>query len=425
MIDINERKICYEILYKYENEGAYLNLALKQGLSHAEPSQKGFCTEAVYGVVRNRLFLDAKISEYSKIKLKKLSLPVLVILRLALYELYFMESGHDYAVINESVKLAKKYAYKSSGFINGVLRSACERREKAYPDNIKYSFPDSIYNKICAQYGENAPHIFKELNEKKPVSIRQNALKISKDELIRLLGGNCTEEYGRLFVKGGIDTEYFKKGFFSVSGAASQGAVEALSPQKDEKILDCCAAPGGKTAYIAEIMGNTSEITAMELHPHRCELIKENLKRLGITNTSVKCHDASAKIDEFCGYFDRVICDAPCSGWGVIPTKPDIKWRETDTKELAKIQKKILETVALYVKHGGILVYCTCTINKEENEEITDEFLRKNPEFEPISFEINIDGEIFGADGRAVILPEKNHTGFYICKLKRRGKNEK
>lgn len=407
-------------MYAYEKEGAYLNLLLKDRLYNAE--NKGLITEIVYGVVRNRLFLDKKISEYSSVKLKKLSLNVLIILRIAFYEIYFTDSIPDYAIINESVKLAKKYAYKSSGFVNGILRKAVNITESDYPENIKYSFPDYIYLKIKEQYGEKSREIFEELNKKKSSAIRPNELKITKSELKALLDEECFEENGRLFIKGSVKSEFFSEGLFSVSGIASQGAVEALSPKEGEKILDCCAAPGGKTAYIAELMKNTGNITATELHLHRCELIKENLKRLGITNTEVVNADASVKNNEFIEKFDRVICDVPCSGWGVIGNKPDIKWQEINIEELKALQKKILENAGCYLKEGGTLVYSTCTLNKEENAEITAEFLEKNKNFKKIPFKITLDGIVYGEKGEAEILPYKNTSGFYICKMKKCGK---
>lgn len=397
----------------------YLNLLIKDKLKEIKSEHKGLITEIVYGVVRNKLFLDAKISSYSKVKLKKLSLNVLVILRIAFYEIYFMDSVPDYAIINESVNLAKKYAYKSSGFINGILRNGVNKTKTDYPDNIKYSFPDFIYLKIKEQYGKDAEKILSELNKKKPSAIRPNILKIFSSELKALLGDSCYEENSRLFLRGNIKNEYFEKGFYSVSGIASQAVVEALEPRKNEIILDCCSAPGGKTAYIAELMGNTGEVVAMELHAHRCELIKENLKRLDITNVNVVCGDASAKKVEFCGRFDRVLCDVPCSGWGVIGNKPDIKWQDINIEELKALQKKILMTAAEYVKPGGILVYSTCTVNKEENEETVLEFLKNNDEFEKMPFEVNLDGIIYGKDGTAEIMPYKNTSGFYICKMKK------
>jgi len=333
-----------------------------------------------------------------------------------------MDSIPDYAIINESVNLAKKYAYKSSGFINGILRKGVVKTKEDYPDNIKYSFPDLIYNKIKEQYKENAKNIFSSLNEKKASSIRFNRLKTTEKELKELLGDDCYFENSRLFLKGNINNEYFKKGLFSVSGIASQATVEVLEPQKDEKILDMCSAPGGKTAYIAEIMGNTGEIVATELHAHRCELIKENLKRLGVTNTKVICHDASVKNDEFINKFDRVLCDVPCSGWGVIGNKPDIKWQDISLDELRELQKKILDTASAYVKEGGILVYSTCTLNKEENTEATDYFLKKNKEFEKVPFNTELDGVRYGDDGQAEIIPYKNTAGVYICKMRKREK---
>lgn len=409
----NQRKICYEILYDYEKDSTFLNLLMKDRLKNVE--NKGIITEIVYGVVRNKLFLDKKISECSKIRLKKISLPVLVILRIAFYEMYFLDSIPDYAIINESVNLAKKYAYKSAGFVNGILRKGINKTPDNYPPNILYSFSEEMYNKIKIQYGEKTSEILKSLNEKKPVAIRINRLKTDEDTLSRKL--DLIKKDGHIFITGNVNNEYFKEGLFSVMGISSQMAVEVLAPQKNEEILDCCSAPGGKTAYIGEILENTGHITAMELHPHRCTLIEENLKRLGITNTEVKNHDATEFISDYSRKFNRVLCDVPCSGWGVIGSKPDIKWQNTDINELIEIQKKILKTASNYVKTGGVLVYSTCTINKEENKDIVDDFLEKNQDFKKEEFSISIDSVEYGEDGTAQIMPSENATGFYIAKL--------
>ncbi len=422
----NLRKEAYLILMEYEKEGAYLNLLLKNKLSDISLNS-AFVTELVYGVVRYKRFLDYKIEKYSSIKLKKISLSVLVILRMGFYQLYFMDSVPDFALINESVKLCEKVQYKSKGYVNAILRKGVsekdieDKNEKKISWEIKYSFSDDMFSQIKAQYKEKTETILKNLNEKKPVSIRINELKTDKTKFLSLINNeNIYEKNGFFFLKGSIDKELYDKGFYTVQSISSQMCVNVLNPKENENIIDMCCAPGGKTAYIAEIMKNTGKITAFEFYEHRAELTKKNLERLSVSNTTVITADATEYNNNFKDTFDKILCDVPCSGWGVIGGKPDIKWHNEDISELIKIQKKILLNASRYVKKNGIIVYSTCTINKNENEILINEFLNENKNFELSEFSvISDDGEI-KSDGMLPILPDETKIGFFIAKLHRK-----
>lgn len=419
----NLRREAYLILTEYEKEGTYLNLLLKNKLL-GTGSNNAFVTELVYGVVRYKRFLDYKIEKYSSIKIKKISLGVLVILRMGLYQLYFMDRVPDFALINESVKLCEKVQYKSKGYVNAILRKAVAEKdmeEKNISWEIKYSFSDEMFREIKSQYREKTESILKNLNEKKPSSIRINKLKTDKEEFLSLVKNeNIYEKNGFLFLKGSIDKELYDKGFYTVQSISSQMCVNVLNPKKNENIIDMCCAPGGKTAYIAEIMENTGKITAFEFYEHRSLLTKKNLERLSVANAEVFCSDATEFNSIYENTADKILCDVPCSGWGVIGGKPDIKWREENVAELIEIQKKILFNASKYVKKGGTIVYSTCTINKNENENVINSFLEENKNFELSEFSVlSDDGEI-KTDGILQILPDETKIGFFIAKLHRK-----
>ncbi len=414
---MERRKIALQILNEYENEQTYLNLSLKNGLSSLKEG-RNFVTEVVYGVVRHRRFLDEKISRYSTTKLKKLSIPVKNILRIGFYQIYFMDSIPDFAIINESVKLTQRFAYKSKGLVNAILRKGVVKTEEEYPLAIRESFPDEVCELISSQYPDKAEQILSHLNTKVSAVLRYNHsrfpnvktaaeklpdAKVFGDVLIPKSAGNLKE--------------LIENGDFSVQSLSSQLAVSVLSPNEGERVLDCCSAPGGKTAYIGELMKNKGELVACELHPHRCELVKNNLKRCGIEIGSVMEADASQVT--FSEQFDRILCDVPCSGLGVIGSKPDIKWRDFQFEQLIPLQQKILNNISQFVKKDGVLVYSTCTINKEENELQIQRFLKKNLNFSLEPFSIEVNHTTYGEQGMAQILPDGVTIGFFIAKLRK------
>lgn len=414
---MERRKRALQILNQYELEQPYLNLALKNGLSGLAEGA-AFVTEVVYGVVRYRRFLDAKISRYSNIKLKKLSVPVKNILRIAFYQIYFMEKIPAFAIVNESGKLAEKFAYRSKGLVNAILRKGVQKTEEELPLGVKESFPDEICDLLVLQYGEKAAEILSHLNRKTPVALRYNHLRFSnaaeaakKLDSVRIVGDVIfPEEAGNL-------GELIQNGDFSVQSLSSQLAVQVLEPHPGERILDCCSAPGGKTAYIGELMKNEGELIACELHPHRCELVEKNLSRCGITIGKVLQGDA--KNVSFSEKFDRILVDVPCSGLGVIGSKPDIKWRDFQFDELIPLQQKILQNVSQFLKKDGILVYSTCTINDEENGDQILRFLWDNPNFQLEPFSVNLGGNSGEEYEMLQLLPDGTTIGFFMAKLRK------
>ncbi len=425
---MNSREIILKALKEIEDNGAYFSSSLNHALSLSEPIDKGFVTEVIYGVVKNKTALDYIIMQFSKVKIKKMSPYVLNILRMGVYQLYYMDKIPASACCNESVKLAKKYANKGAqGFINGLLRNVSRNVDTiSFPDktdiktylSVVYSYPMWLVEKLISQYGkESTEEILREGNESHPVNIRVNTLKTTKDELISILEkeGVIAEPYEDLdyclSVKGKLDIhslKSYKEGLFSLQNISSVRTVLELSPEKGETIMDICSAPGGKTAFISELMGNQGKVFAYDLHPHKIDLINNAMKRLGIDIVTADVHDGTVLMEEFVGKADRVLVDAPCSGIGVIHKKPDIKWtrKPEDIKSLAEIQEKILETSSYYVKNSGVLIYSTCTILKEENQDQTENFLKKHPEFHKIS-------------ETQILTTQKGESGFYICKMKR------
>ena len=418
-------KIALKILNEYEKEKSFVNLLLKDGLkSDLDGRDKGFITELVYGVVRNKRFLDHKISNDSKTKVNKLTIPLLNILRMGFYQFYFMDKVPDFAVINESVKLAEKFCFKSKGMVNAILRKAAARTAETLPPAIEFSFPDKLYHLIFKQYGEKTAEILKNLNEKKPVVLRVNTLKISVDEVLKQLTDYSLADDCIILnsVFNPKENPLFQNGFVSIQSVSSQMAVRVLDPRENETILDACSAPGGKTVYIAEKMNNTGELTACELHSHRCALIENNLKRCGIVNCKTVNADVIAfakECEKNAVSFNRILIDVPCSGLGVVGGKPDIKWQEFDFEQLISLQREMLQHCSRILKTGGTLVYSTCTINQEENIDQINHFLQQNKNYKPVPFGISIEGTAYGESGTAQILPGKNSIGFFIAKLQK------
>lgn len=425
---MNSREIILKALYNIEVGGEYFNHALSSALRRCDELGRGFVTEVLYGITKNKLALDYIIMQFSSVKLKKMSPWVRNILRLGVFQMYYMNKIPHSAACNESVKLSKKYAHAAAGrFINGVLRSVSKNIDNIkFPDpqngaeylSVKYSYPLWMAEKLLSLYGfKTCEGFMRESNKSHSVNLRVNSLLASPDEVINMLksegvSARVSSEFPLcLSVDGRIDInalKSYKEGYFSLQNLSSYEAVCALDPKGGEFIMDICAAPGGKACAIAEKMRNNGKVLAFDIHEHKAALIENSAKRLGIHIIEAKAHDGREVIPEYMGKADRVIVDAPCSGLGVIHKKPDIKWtrEEGHIGELAKIQKEILDASSNYVKIGGVLLYSTCTILAEENQNITDSFLSSHSEFEKV-FE------------KQILTTERGESGFYICKMKR------
>ncbi len=422
---MNSREIILKTLYDMEENGSYFSHALSNALSKCDAVDQGFVTEVIYGVTKNKLALDHIITQFSSIKLKKMTPWVKNILRIGIYQMYYMDKIPHSAACNESVKLSKKYAHAASGrFINGVLRNISRNIDKiTFPEkenkseylSVKYSYPLWIADRLLSQYGfDKAESFMSESNKAHPVTLRVNALKADPDEVLKFLGsegvtGDFCDDLIRVSGRININNlASYKNGYFSLQNISSYMAVKALSPMPNELVMDICAAPGGKSCAAAEMMNNQGEILSFDIHEHKISLIENSAKRLGINIIKACVHDGTVLIPKYIDKADRIILDVPCSGLGVIHKKPDIKWsrREEDIKSLAVIQKQLLETASKYLKKGGSLLYSTCTVLKAENEDITTGFLLSHPEFEK-TYEKQI---LTGKDGE---------SGFYICVMKR------
>lgn len=421
------RKTAYLTLMDVESKKSYSNIAMNHQIICNKPNSQAFVRELVYGVLENKMLLDHYIDQLVSSGAASLKASDRTILRMGIYQLGYMDSVPEYAAVNESVVLAKRYCRGRDGFINGVLRNYLKRKlSLSLPDraedevgylSVKYSYAPWIIELWLEQYKvEFVEELLKSGNETPPVTIRLNWLKIMKSDLIETLkdkgyevtpGDMCQNA---LHVKGSrlLETELYKMGLFSVQDESSMLVAEKMDPKKGEVIMDVCAAPGGKTLAIAERMNNTGTIIASDVYRRKLDIIDKEAERLGVTNIQTRSWDATRVDSSMVQKADRVLVDVPCSGLGVIRRKPEIKYKEK-TQEMELLPKKqlaILSASAQYVKPGGTLVYSTCTINPYENQRVITDFLKKNSVFQKVEM--------------IQLLPHVNHTdGFFICVMKK------
>lgn len=425
---VNSREAAVTALYRTENEGAYLSHALLDAVSKLSTVDKAFVTDLVMGVERNKLWIDFIIRKHSKIRIKKISPWVLQILRTGVYQLLMMDKIPASAACNEAVKLASKYAHSAAkNYVNGVMR-AIARSVENLPEadgteseklSVRYSCPLWLTEKLIEQFGtEKCIEILKDSLVPHPTTVRVKTLKTSAKELEGILNGEGIKAVANgeveqcLEIKGALNismSNAYKSGLYTLQNINSMRAVLALEPKRGETIVDVCSAPGGKTTFIAELIGNDGKVYAFDIYEHKIELIKNTAKRLGISCIEPMVHNSEEVKKELVGIADRVLADVPCSGIGVIHKKPDIKWNRCadDIRELTRIQKNILDSSARYVKSGGALVYSTCTILAEENEMQTDRFVKEHDDF------IKDYEKLYLAD-------ETGGSGFYICRFIRK-----
>lgn len=399
------RSLAYEVLYEVIENGAYANLLLDKALfsSTLTPIDKKFATEIVYGTIKYLRHLDHVLSFYVKRDLKITDHSARIILEMSAYQMLFMDRVPSHAVINEAVELIKGLNKAHlANFINGTLRSLdrdeCfilwpDKKNKTKYLATYYSFPEWIIDIFMMRAkAKGAEAMCKYFNAPSALWIRTNTLKTTRDDLVKSLEDEGIEtilskktDEGILLKNSGSirDLTSFNKGEFLVQDESSMLVAHAMSPKKNERILDVCAAPGGKTTHIAALMENQGELIACEVQKHRLGLIKENAKKLGIEIIAPKLLDARHLPAKWQASFDRVLVDAPCSGLGVLNRRADARLRKHRYQigELVKIQEKILDEAARVLKTGGILVYSTCTITKEENEKQVEAFLKRHPDF--------------------------------------------
>ncbi len=399
------RSTVAKLLLKMESGGSYSNILLDSALDESGLSQrdKAFASALFYGVTERKMTLDFIIAQYCTNGLSSLKPETRTVLRCGIYQILYMGSVPDSAAVNESVKLCKKLGqYGAAGLVNGLLRNFIRSGKRVDYSGLspverlamEFSAPQWIARKFLEEYGdENAAKALKASIGAPPVYARVNTTKISDEELVRALKkeGVTAEQNPRL---GGCiriektgDLEKlaaFREGLFHIQDVSSQLCCHTLRPIVNETVLDICAAPGGKSFTMAELMGNNGRIIAMDLYEQRVRLIEKGAARLGLRIVEGRVNNA-LRFDEELPMADRVLCDVPCSGLGVIRRKPEIKYKdEKEFEELPRLQKAILDISAGYVKVGGTLVYSTCTLSRAENDEVAQEFAESHPEFAPI-----------------------------------------
>ncbi len=429
------RKLAVRLLERTEREKSYSNLLLDVALSQSalDEREKRLCASLYYGVIERKITLDAVIVHYSKQPLKKLDGIVRNILRLGIYQLLYSDQIPPRAAVHESVQLTKACRKASAaGFVNAVLRGFLRDKCRIpYPKDkraamaVAYAVPQWMLEKLISVYGESVAEAFlADALQPAPRYIRHNPTACTTAQLEQVLSGQITpvaDLPGAYQFHGGDirRLEAFQKGWFYVQDLASQYCALAVGAAPGETVLDLCAAPGGKTCTMAAGMAQTGRVFAFDLAPHRVQLIAKNIQRLGLRNVTAAQGDAAQFIPDYVGA-DRVLCDVPCSGWGVLRRKPEIKEKPPEAiQDLPKLQLTILENGAKYVRPGGVLQYSTCTILPEENEQVVRQFLQRHPSFalEPVC---PAWGEPF-TKGMVTLLPAyRGSDGFFIAKMRRR-----
>ncbi len=420
------------MLSRCERDGGYSNLVLDRELEKSELSavDKALVAHLVFGVISRKITLDYYISKLSAVGGSKLEPQVKNILRMGLYQLIYMDRIPSHAAVNESVSLAPQ---RAKGFVNAMLRGYMRRSgEIKLPDDpiermsVVQSMPVELCEKLISEYGyDRADRIFTALNQTPPLTLRVNTLNTDRDSLIARFAENGIDAKASSLSENGVEVDGavtalpgFSEGDFFVQDAASQLCCAALGVMPGQLFIDCCSAPGSKSFGAAMHMGGRGRIISCDLHENKLSLIRESAKRLGIGIIETRAADARQPIDELIEKADVVLCDVPCSGYGVIAKKPEIRFKPLfDAERLPEIQYAILENAARYVKPGGALVYSTCTLLSEENTDIAKRFEKYHPEFLP---------EGFSHDGRSFapmtqLLPDSDGCdGFFIAKFRKK-----
>ena len=433
---MNVRKLALETLSKCESAAQYANLALDARIKKYNLSgdDRSLFTVLVYGTIEHKLTLDYFIGQLSSLPDEKIDAQTRNILRLGLYQIIYMRTK-DHAAVNETVALAPA---KSRGFVNAILRNYIRKKDMiSLPDkkdglcyalSVKYSYPEATCQRLCDAFGpEEAEALLDAMNSPPPLTLKVNTLKISREDFLSLLNKNGIKAEKTKFAPHGVrlseNLPYSElssrfEGLFFVQDEASQISTAALDAQKGETVMDICSCPGSKSFGAALSMENEGRIFAFDLSKSKLPLIGSGAERLGINIISASVHDGRDFMPEFEAKADRIICDVPCSGFGVVAKKPDIRYKDiTAASALPEIQYDILCTAARYLKLNGIMVYSTCTVLPEENEENVKRFIAEHPDFELVPFSV---GELDYKEGSITLMPHVHGTdGFFVAKLKK------
>ena len=424
------RSLAVRLLLRTFTAGSYSNLLLDQALetSKLNAADKRLCAMLYYGVTERFLTLEHIAGCYTSRPLHKLDREVRFILYLGFYQLLYCEKIPDRAAVSETVALTGVFRKKSaSGFVNAVLRSFLRDgkvihypKDKWQRKQAEYSVPAELIQKVTEQHGEEmADRFFTNALLPPPMTIRLNPLRATADDIAELSPRPCEAMEHAYFTQAAdiAGTESFRKGYFHVQDLAPQLCCQALAPQAGETVFDVCAAPGGKTFTIAEMMQNQGIVYAFDLHPNRVRLIAEGATRLGLDCIRAEVQDAKVHRSDL-PQADRILCDVPCSGLGVIRRKPEIKYKKLqEFAGLPEVQYAILDNASGYLKAGGTLVYATCTVLREENESVLERFLAAHPDFSPVPL------TEYGTDPcwKTFTCADYDCDGFFVGKLKKEG----
>jgi 16S rRNA (cytosine967-C5)-methyltransferase len=445
------RQLASEILFKVDTRKAYADVLLDHSLKDAALSDRdrALLTELAYGTLRWRGKIDARLNFYLRSSLEDTDPFIRNLLRVAFYQLLFLDKIPDYAAVNEAVQLAKAHGGdKVAGFVNAVLRHLLREQDRTaepQPSNnwqatlsTEHSHPQWLIKKWLDYFGrEETEALMRANNEATPLVLRVNSCRSNREALLALLSKSGISAVTTRWSPVGISLKSrspvdqlpgFQEGLFQVQGEASQLVSYLLSPQKGERILDACAAPGGKTTHIAELMGDAGELIALDKSEKGIARIRENAARLGLMSLRAAKSDVSHQLPtELRNPYDRILVDAPCSGLGTLRSHPEIKWQrnETDIKRLSHLQKNIVDQVVHYLKPGGVLVYSTCTLTKDENENVVEDFLEQHKEFVLDDAAGHLPGEassLLVGGSYYIALPHRHDTdGFFAARMRKVG----
>jgi 16S rRNA (cytosine967-C5)-methyltransferase len=437
----NARETALQVLMSIRTSSAWADAALKAQLAQGALSgpDAALATRLVYGVLQNRLLLDFWIGAYCTQKPEHLQLPLPDILRLGVYQIVFLDRIPDSAAVNESVNLAKQHGRaKASGLVNAVLRKIVQNKN-ALPKvpetdvlrylSVTYSHPKWLVKRLLALLGREETEAFlKADNGVVPMTIQVNPLKGNADALTAELTAAGVTVTPHAWVPDCLELSgtgdltalpAFREGRFLVQDAAARLVQNAAMAQSGSRVIDVCAAPGGKSFGAAMAMGDRGSILSCDVHPNKLKRIQEGAARLGIACIETATADGRERHEEWVESADLVLVDAPCSGIGIIRKKPDIRYKSAEQLfTLSVVQTAILENAAAYVKRGGALVYSTCTVLPEENEQITDAFLAQHLDFVREAF--TLPEPVGTVDGQITLWPQRNGVdGFYLCRMRR------
>ena len=444
MSETSERETCYKLLYKYFEHETFSNLMLK------DEGVTDFVRAAVYGTITYLIAIDHVIRHASGKDVSAMDPKTRTIVRFGCWQLLFSEKVPEYAAVSSSVELCKKFNPSSSGFVNAVLRKVqglpSEQKDISfYKPNIACSLKPEVYGIFKRDYGaERALSIGKALLRIQPTTIRVNTLKTTKEDLSSFLSSEGFKVSEASFVPEALtivpsegknidESDAFRDGLFFVQGEGAMLASIIAAPSVGDSILDTCAAPGGKSTHMAQLTGDSASILSLDINDSRLELIRQNLKRLGINSVEVQKGDSTDLRSSLpsSSSFDVVLCDVPRSGLGLMSGKPDIRHTISYERiqELLPKQQQILSGASSYVKKGGTLVYSTCTLNRDENEKQVEAFLESHPDFYaddlmqflPSGIILDQKRKEDAACGMITILPDEDGCeGFFVARLKRR-----